>query len=263
MLDIDLVTILAEILNFLVIAAALYFLLFKPSVERIEERSRKNEELLANAKQREEEAEEKLARIEDRLSNIDEEIEARLEEAYKNAQSESEALLEETQKEAEKIIRDAEKEAEKRQSLEMEELEQELVDTILNISAQVLSKTTPDKTHERLIEELNQEIWDMGKSDMPQVKTIRESLSERTPTVNVVSAKELTPDQQRSLVRTFSALADRNVNMEIEIDPELIAGVRLRMGDMVVENNLAVELEELKSEVFESLEESIHGEEGE
>ena len=262
MLDIDPITILAQILNFLVIAGALYFLLFKPTVKRIEERSQEKEEMMLNAEQKEEEAKKKLAEIETRLANIDEEIETRLEEAYQKAQAESESLLEETQKEAEKIIRDAEREAEKRQSLEMEELEHELVDTILNISSQVLSKTTPDKTHEKLIEELNQEIWDMGKSDMPQVRTIRESLSERTPTVNVVSAKELTPDQQRSLVRTFSALADRNVNMEIEINPELIAGIRLRMGDLVVENNLAVELEELKSEVIESLEESIHGEEG-
>lgn len=258
MLDIDLITILAQIINFLVIAAALYFLLFKPTVKRIEKRAQEKEEMLSNAKQKEKEAEEKLAQVEARLADIDNEIEARLEEAYQKAQSESEALLLETQKEAEKIIRDAEKEAEKRQSLEMEELEQELVDTILNISSQVLSKSTPDKIHEKLIQDLNQEIWDMGKSDMPQVRTIRDSLSERTPTVNVVSAKELTPEQQRSLVRTFSALADRNVNMEIEIDPELIAGIRLRMGDLVVENNLAVELEELRAEVLESLEESIN-----
>jgi F-type H+-transporting ATPase subunit b len=262
MLDIDLTTILAEIINFLVTAVALYFLLFKPTIKRIEERSQEKEQMLLNAKEKEKEAEEKLTRIEDRLANIDKEIEARLEEAYQKAQAESEALLQETQKEAEKIIKDAEKEAEKRQRLEMEELEQELVQTILNISSQVLSKTTPEKTHEMLIEELNKEIWDMGKSDMPQVRTIRDSLAERRPTVNVVSAKELTPEQQRSLVRTFSALADRNVNMEIEINPELIAGIRIRMGDLVVENNLATELAELRSEVIESLEESVDTQDG-
>ena len=155
MLDIDLITILAQIINFLVIAAALYFLLFKPTVKRIEKRAQEKEEMLSNAKQKENEAEEKLAQIEARLADIDNEIETQLEEAYQNAQSESEALLLETQKEAEKIIRDAENEAEKRQNLEMEQLEQELVDTILNISSQVLSKSTPDKTHEKLIEELN------------------------------------------------------------------------------------------------------------
>lgn len=262
MLDIDLITILAEIINFLVTAVALYFLLFKPTVKRIEERSREKEEMLSNAKAKEQEAEEKLAKIEDRLANIDKEIESRLEQAYQNAQAESEALLQETQNEAERIIRDAENEAEKRQRLEMETLEQELVQTVLNISGQVLSKTTPEKTHEMLIEELNKEIWDMGKSGMPQVRTIRDSLAERTPTVHVVSAKELSPELQRSLVRTFSALADRNVNMEIEINPELIAGIKVRMGDLVVENNLAAELSELKSEVFVSLEESMNDQNG-
>ena len=258
MLDIDPITILAQILNFLVIAVVLYFLLFKPTVKRIEKRSREKEAMLSNAREKEKQAEEKLAQIEERLANIDSEIELQLEQAYQKAQAESVSLLEATQKEAEKILNDAEKEAEKRQKQEMEELEKELVDTILNISSQVLAKTTPDKTHETLIEDLNKEIWDMGKSDMVQVRTIRDSLAERTPTVYVVSAKELEPEQQRSLIRTFSALADRNVNMEIEVDPELIAGIRVRMGDLVVENTLAMELAELKSDVVETLEESVN-----
>ena len=174
---------------------------------------------------------------------------------------EKESLLEATQKEAERILSEAEKEAAKRQQQEMEELEEDLVDTILNISAKVLTKTTPDVVHENLIEELNSEIWDLGKSDMRQVRTIRETLAEKTPTVYVTSAKELSPEQQRSLIRTFSALADSNVNMEIEIEPDLIAGIRVRIGDLVVENTLAVELAELKSEVTKTLEEGIDGEE--
>lgn len=261
MLDIDLVTILAEIINFLVLAVLLYFLLFKPIVKRIDERAEKRKNLLAKAQEKEKEAEEKLAEIEERLSNIDSEIDARLQEAYQQAQDESESLLESTQKEAEKILSEAENEAAKRQQQEMAELQEKLVDTILNISAELLSKTTPAVVHENLVEELNSEIWDLGKSDMRQVRTIRESLAEKTPAVFVTSAKELTPEQQRSLVRTFSALADSNVNMEIEIEPDLIAGIRVRIGDLVVENSLSMELTELKSEVIESLEESIDVEE--
>ncbi len=96
---------------------------------------------------------------------------------------------------------------------------------------------------------------------MRQVQTIRDSLSERTPTVHVVSAKDLNPDQQRSLVRTFSALADSNVNMEIEVNPNLISGLRVRIGDLIVENTLAMALDELRTDVRHSLEESINVEE--
>lgn len=262
MLDIDLVTILAEIINFLVLAAVLYFLLFKPIVKRIEQRAKKNEALLAEAQEKRQEAEEKLNEIEQRLSNIDTEIEDRLQQAYEQAQSEKESLLEATQEEAARILSEAENEAEKRQKQEIEELQEELVETILNISGQLLAKTAPPVVHENLVEELNSEIWDLGKSDMRQVRTIRDSLAERTPTVNVTSAKELTPEQQRSLIRTFSALADSNVNMEIDIDPDLIAGIRVRMGDLVVDNTLATELTELKSDVVQSLEETIDVEQG-
>ncbi len=49
--------------------------------------------------------------------------------------------------------------------------------------------------------------------------------------------------------------------MEIDIDPGLIAGVRVRMGDLVVENTLDMELSEVKSEVAEAIEESMSNEE--
>lgn len=257
MLDIDLVTILAEIINFLVLAVVLYFLLFKPMVKRIDDRAFEKETLLAKAQENERKAEEKLAELEKRLSHIDSEIETRLQEAYRQAQSDSESLLEATQKEAEKILNEAENEAIKRQKQEMEELQGELVDTILSISGQVLTKTVPDVVHENLIEELNSEIWDLGKNDMRQVRTIREALAERTPTVYVSSAKELSPELQRSLIRTFSALADRNVKMDIDIKPDLIAGIRVRMGDLVVDNTLALTLTELKNDVAATLEENI------
>ena len=261
MLDIDLVTILAEIFNFLVLAVALYFLLFKPIVKRMEDNARKKAAAFAEAHEKERQATETLAEIEERLANIDIEIEERLQEAYKQAQKESEALLEVTQEEAEKILAEAEIEAAKRQQREIEELQDELVSTILNISGEVLLKTTPPVIHDNLIEELIEEIWDLGKRDMRQVRSIRDSLAERTPTVFVTAAKELSPDQQRSLIRTFSALADRNVNMEIDIDEDLISGIHIRMGDLVVENNLAMELNDLKTEVADTLEESISDDE--
>jgi F-type H+-transporting ATPase subunit b len=259
MLEIDLGTIIAQIINFLVLAVALYFILFKPIVKRMNARAQEREALLEDASSKETEAALKLAEIDLRLKNIDSEIEERLEDAYKQAQANSEALLETTRREAERILGEAEQEAAKRQQREVEQLQEELVDSILDISGQVLSKAAPDIIHDNFIEELTQEVWELGKTDMRQVRAIRDSLADRTPTVFVTSAKELTPDQQRNLIRTFSALADRNVNMEIEIDPNLITGIRVRMGDLVVENTLAMELSELKSEVVSALEENLNG----
>lgn len=259
MLEIDLVTILAQVINFLVLAVALYFLLFNPIVKRMNARAQEREALLEEARIKETEASTKLAEIDLRMQNIDNEIEIRLQERYKQAQANSEALLEATHREAERILGEAELEAAKRQQREIENLQEELVDSILDISGQVLSKAAPDIVHDHFIDELTHEIWEMGKTDMRQVRAIRDSLADRTPTVFVTSARDLTPDQQRNLIRTFSALADSNVNMEIEIDPNLITGIKVRMGDLVVENTLSMELSELKSEVVTALEENLDG----
>lgn len=260
MLDIDLVNLLAEIFNFLVLAVALYFILFKPTVKRMEENAKKRAALLTSIEEKEQQAQEMLTLIEERLEKIDQEIEVHLDKAEAQMQTESEALLQATQKEAEKILLEAEREAFKLQQQVIEEFKEEIVTSILNISSQVLSRTTPPVVHDNLVDELNKRIWDLGKSDMRQVRTVRDSLAERIPTVYVTSAKDLSPEQQRALIRTFSALADRNVNMEIEIDPELIAGVRVRIGDLIVENTLAMELSELRVEIVDTLDESMSNE---
>jgi len=258
LLEIDIVTILAEILNFLILAIALYFILFKPMTKRINERTQKQELLLAETQDKHAIAEKLLSQIKVRMADIDNEIDKKIQTAYLQAQEERESLLKTTQEEAEQILSEAENEAAKRQQQEMGELQERLVDTILSISGQILSRTTPENVHEYLIKELTTEIWDLGKNDMRQVRTIRDSLSERTPTVHVTTAKELTPDQQRSLVRTFSALADNNVTMEIELNPSLISGLRVRLGDLIVENTLAMTLDELRAEVSTTLEESFN-----
>ena len=257
MLDIDIVTILAQVINFLVLAAALYFILFKPIVKRMNERAAEREALLEETRLKEAEAAAELEGINQRLAAIDAEIEVRLQEAYQKAQEQSETLLEATRLEAEQILGEAEREAQKRQQQEVSQLQDELVDSILDISGQVLAKAAPNVVHDNFVDELTHEIWELGKTDMRQVHAIRESLTGRTPTVFVTSAKELSPDQQRNLIRTFSALADGNVNMETNIDPKLIAGIRVRMGDLVVENTLDMELTELKSDVAAALEENL------
>jgi len=259
MLDIDIVTILAQVINFLILAVALNFILFKPIVKGMNERAAEREALLEEAKLEEADAAVKLEEINQRLAAIDTEIEIRLQEAYQKAQEQSEALLEATHLEAEQILGETEREAQKRQQQEVTQLQEELVDSILDISGQVLAKAAPEVVHDNFVEDLTHEIWELGKTDMRQVHAIRESLTGRTPTVFVTSAKELSPDQQRNLIRTFSALADGNVNMEINIDSKLIAGIRVRMGDLVVENTLDMELTELKSDVAAALEENLDG----
>jgi len=254
MLDFDWTTILWEIANFLIITIALYFLVFKPIVKRSDARAAKKRQLLEETIKDRQTAASELAKIETRLINLDSEIQKITSKAYEQTKLKQTELLEATHEEARHILQEALTEARKQQQYEMEQHQTEFVELILQISSQALKHVTPDEVNSGLIEELNAEIWDMGKTDMRQVQAIRDSLTERTPTVKVASAVPLTAEQQRNLVRTFSALADRDVNIELETDPELIAGIKVRIGDLIVENSLTSQLLDIKEEINTSLE---------
>ena len=74
MLDLDLSTIIWEIINFLVLTVALYFLVFKPMTKRAEERAVEKATNRAALIADREEAANKLQEIDERLLNLDEEI---------------------------------------------------------------------------------------------------------------------------------------------------------------------------------------------
>lgn len=45
--------------------------------------------------------------------------------------------------------------------------------------------------------------------------------------------------------------------MEIDVDPDLISGIRAHLGDLIVTNNLAVELNNLKTDIAKLIDESL------
>jgi len=73
---------------------------------------------------------------------------------------------------------------------------------------------------------------------MDRVETIRRSLKDREPTLSLESAFPLTKEQQANLIRTFSALADKNLKLDMSINKELGSGIRVRLGDFIINNSL-------------------------
>jgi F0F1-type ATP synthase delta subunit len=107
------------------------------------------------------------------------------------------------------------------------------------------------------VQQLSDRIWELGRSEMERVETFRRSLGDRTPTAYVTTARPLSPEQQGLLARTFTALADRHVNLELKTDPALAAGIRVRLGDTIVDHSIAGQLADLRESVSTALKERM------
>ena len=254
MLDLDLSTIIWEIINFLALTVILYFLVFKPMTRRAEERAIEKAALRAALQRDQMDAQQRLDELDERLLNLDEEIERITDEAYVNSQIQQKDLLDATREEAEFIMMEAVNEARKEQEVDIKRLQSDLVETVIRISNDTLREVTPAQVHDQLIEEMTRNIWNMGRTDMRMVQNIRESLEARIPTVEIEVPRELTAEQQMKLINTFNALADKEVDLEVAVKPELVSGIRARVGDIVLDNTIYAHLDSLRDEIGQKLE---------
>jgi F-type H+-transporting ATPase subunit b len=260
MLNLDFATIAFQIANFLALTALLYYFVFQPVRGRVKERRAEKERLAREMAQDREEADKLRAELEARLAEAEEEADEIIAEAQKRAEEERAALLEETYEEVERILAEAHTDAHRLQRQAVEQFHEELLDAILDISGQVIGRVSPPEVHDKLTQQLNDRIWELGRSDMERVETFRLSLGDRAPTAYVTSARDLSSEQQGELARTLTALADRHVNLELKTDASLAAGLQVRLEDIVVDSSIAGQLDELRDKVTEALKESMRNE---
>jgi len=260
MLNLDIWTITFQIINFLALAGLLYYFLFRPVMRNMTARAAEKERLDREITENREGATQLRAELEARLAHAEEEAAAVIARAGDQAVSNRKALLQEAQAEVERILVEAHADAHRLRSQAVDAFHEELLNAILEISGQVIGQAAPAEVHDALVQQLSDRIWELGRNEMARVEAFRRSLGERAPTAYVTSARPLSPEQQGLLTGTFTALADRTVNLDMSTDPKLAAGMRVRLGDFVVDNSIAGQLDQLRESVSVALRERVANE---
>ena len=263
MLTLDWATIAFQTINFIIITAALYYLAFRPLMREAKKRAAEKKKLREQLHEDREEAKQLRAELEDRLADAKDQADQIIAEAQKKADSERQELLEDVKDEVERALAEAEEDVQQMRQQEVDAFHDELLDAIMETSALVMRQAAPPEMHNTLVSQLNERIWEMGRSEMERVRAFRQSLGERTPIAYVTTGHPLSSEQQGELARTLTALADRNVEIQLETDLSLAAGMRVRLADIVVDNSIAGRLEELRDDASEALKEQMANEQAE
>ncbi len=257
MLNLDKWTVLFQIINFLILAGALYFLLFKPVMGGMREQAEKKKRAEQELEQNRSEISRTRSALEARLASTEDEAGRLITDAQEEAEALRQSLLEAAEPEVERILTEAHSDAERIQEQLVADFQDDLLDTITTVSSQVIGRITPQASHDTMVQELSDRIWEMGRSEMQRVDRFRRALGTRVPTAFVTSARPITTEQQALLVRTFAALADRQVNIDVRVNTELAAGLWVRLGDLIIDNSVAGQLKDLRVSVAETLKEQL------
>jgi ATP synthase F0 subunit b len=257
MLSIDVATVIFQLINFAILAGLLYWLLFKPIQKTIRERAEQKAAALSNLEKEREEAARLKTEFQERLANAEQEAEEAAGEIRQEAEREREHFLQEAQEEVEQILVEAQADAYRVRRQAVESFHADLVDAILDVSGIVIGNVVPDEVHGALVRQLSNRIWELGRTDIQRVDLLRQSLGQREPTAYITAAQALTVEQQGLMARTLTALADRHVDLEVRVEPALVAGIRVRIGDIIVDSSIAGQMDELRDQAMGALEEQI------
>ena len=228
---------LSQLVNFLILFIALYFLLWKRALKAFDERKQKIAKGLAEAEQ----AEQKLAEAEQQYARRVEEAEREgarlLADARQEVAQARDGMLSEARAEAQRIVAGA-KEA---VGLERQQMLGGVRDQVSALSIAVANKVIggalDEKRQRHLIDEFFSgvsagRVLVVDEADMAWAEAV-------AAPVIVVSALPLSAEEQATVSKELAAQLGGEPELEFAVDPALLGGLRLKIGDRIIDGSVA------------------------
>jgi len=156
-------TLVAQIINFVILLGLLYLVAYKPILRMFDERSRRIKESM-----------EQTETIKEQAARADEDVKKRMEEAGKEGQEvitramrtgeeARQKIQQEARQEAEAILERARLEIQRERDEAVDELREEFADLTIEAAGKVIEKSLDKAAHRELIEKVLDESTTLGK----------------------------------------------------------------------------------------------------
>lgn len=223
---IDWFTVLAQLVNFVILLVVLKFLLYDRILEAMEKRRTSFTEREETTERLRREAEEETRQLEERRREIEAHWEDMIEEARREAEDRRRELMEEARSEVENQERQWRASVSSNRDRLLTELERSTGEQAIEISRRALQDLADADLEEEMVTEFAHRL-EQAKLDDEIVTTLREG----DDPLNVRTTFELDDSGRRWIRETLRDLVgDPEREIEWEQDPDLVAGIVVRVG---------------------------------
>jgi F-type H+-transporting ATPase subunit b len=249
---IDWFTVIAQVINFLILVWLLKHFLYKPILNAIDAREKKVADELANADAKEAEAQKEKEEFKRKNQELDQQRATLLNKAKDEANAERQRLLDEARKEASDL------KAKQQEALKNEEqnLSQEIgrrtQQEVFNIARKVLTDLAGTSLEERTVDVFAQRLRNLKDEEKKQLAS---ALSASSTQVLIRTAFDLPQAQRDSVKKTIKETLGIETQPKFEIAPELVSGIELTTDGQKVAWSIADYLSSLQKSIDELLKE--------
>lgn len=231
-------TFVLEIINFLVLVWILKRFLYQPVLDVIAARRQSVEEELAQARDKEKEAQALKEQYTGRLEAWETEKRKARDELADEMEKERARRLSEAKSAVERENEKARVAGERRQAEKQRALERQAMQQGATFASRLLEQAAGPELEDRLLSLLVDEL--QGLSDDQRARLL-EQWPAPSQAIDVSSAFDLSDEQRERLTAALGALRD-SPNVRFRRDEALIAGLRLEIGAWALTANLRDEL---------------------
>lgn len=240
-------TLLFQIINFIVLLFILKRILYKPIREIIEKRRVLIAKAVEDAEKTKKEARELQEKHEEELKKLKEMQSQMIAQTREESLKDRNKLLSEAEKDAAKII-EKEKalfDAEKRRAEAV--LKNKTLEITSAFASNLLEDISDEELHKAIFRKLIKENGKMV-SDISKIEEKGGTLP-----IDLVSAYPLKTDEIKMFQETLESQLTKKVNITTTVDKTLIAGVRVKICDMIYDSSLAGQVNALASRLKETM----------
>ncbi len=231
---------LAQIVSFVLLVVALRALAYEPIRKILQERQERIQKGLEDAKA----AEEARAKAEEEREKILAEARAKADqiiaEATRKGREEAEKVLAQAREEAERIRATAREEAEAERVQILGQVREEIAALAIAAAHKLIGEALDEQRQRALVDAFFSGIRE------GRVEVVPEGVERADGPVTVTSAVPLTEAEQATIRKELAARLGEEVEVSFEVDPQILGGLVVRIGDRVVDGSFAGQLEQLR-----------------
>ncbi len=238
-LGINLGYLLVQIFNFLILFVVLRAWVFRPVMNLLETRRERIAQGLEDARVAAEARANAEKEAEKILAEAQQEANRRVREATERAEQAAREIRAEAEREAAQIRENALAEAEQAKQEALAELRGQVAELAIAAARKVVGEAVDESRHRAIVEEFFTGL-ENGRLALLEGADLSGEKAE------VVTALPLTEQEKQRYQEQLRARLGDNLQVEFRVDPAILGGVIVRVGDRIVDGSAAGKLEGLR-----------------
>ncbi len=245
-------TVIAQVINFLILVWLLRRYLYKPILSAVDEREKKIASQLKDAKSDKADAKKEQEEFEKKNEDFDKQKKELMDKAIAETKDEREKLLEEARSDANKLSTKLEEASKAALEKLNHEIVQKTQEEVFSITRKALSDLASASLEEQSV---NIFVKRLERLQKDETKKFIEAFASDSAPVLIQSAFELPHKQQTEIKSSVKEIVGAKAHFEFKVTPDLISGIELNANGYKLAWSISEYLSSLEKSISETIQE--------